>query len=96
MTDGTHLRGTGYLLAGQSTYIGTVTYSITLIEYTNDTIHIRGQFHFTTEPRDISSYPALVIQLEDSFYVGIALKQQDPQQNIYAFTGQQPPVTLLA
>ncbi len=96
MPDRTQLRGTGYLLAGQSTYIGTITYSIMLIEYTNDTIHIRGQFHFTTAPRDISSYPALVIQLENSFYVGIALKHQDPQQNIYAFTEQRPPVTPLA
>ena len=85
-----HLVGTGYLLANHRTYIGSVAYSITLSEDNAGTVSITGHFRFTAEPRDVTSYPTLFIQLEDSFYVGITLHQQDLQQNRYIVTGHGP------
>ncbi len=90
MGERTHLVGTGHLLANQHTYIGDITYHITLSEDTDTTVYVIGHVQFTAEPRDVTPYPALFIQLEESFYVGITLQQQDLQQNRSTFTGHGP------
>ena len=87
MPDMEQRSGTDALLANDHTYLGDVAYALTVIEVPHEELAIAGEFAFVTAPRDLSAAAPLSLALADGTWLVIVLKQQDPLQNIYTFTG---------